>query len=179
MTQIRIDTEHVREAGQRFIGEGKRLTEVGHELQNAARGLDLWAWDGHSRRQADSLLVRMRPENAYLAAKLESMGHRLLLVADVFEQRDRETESDFSKIPWVDFETAHRLNITHRTNLNPVAGTMLCAATLSELPMTGESSGGLVEAIYRTVPIETKVTPLCLPTPGGTTLSSNLRDRQT
>lgn len=33
MTQIRIDTEHAREVGQRLTAEGDRLAEIGQELQ--------------------------------------------------------------------------------------------------------------------------------------------------
>jgi hypothetical protein len=49
VTQIRIDTEHAREAGRRLIAESDRLAEIGHELQDAVGSLDTGAWDGVSR----------------------------------------------------------------------------------------------------------------------------------
>jgi WXG100 family type VII secretion target len=99
MTQIRIDTQHAREVGRQFTAEGNRLAEIGQELQGAIGSLDTWAWDGHSRRQAESMLGRVRPEGAQLSQQLADLGHQLVRVADAFEQADGQSASAVDAIP--------------------------------------------------------------------------------
>jgi WXG100 family type VII secretion target len=103
MAQIRIDTEHTREVGRRLIAESDRLAEIGHELQHAIGSLDTWAWDGHSRRRAEPMLSRVRPESARVAEGLDELGRKLTRVADVFEQEDNTAARNLEGMPWVDF----------------------------------------------------------------------------
>ena len=105
MTKIRIQTESVREAGQRFIAEGDHLAEIGQALQGAIGSLDTWAWDGVSRARAEPLLGRVRPESATVAEELERLGRTLVHVADAFEQEDNTAAGNLAGMPWVDWET--------------------------------------------------------------------------
>jgi len=104
MTQIRIDTEHTREVARQLITESDRLSEIGHELQNAIGGLDTWAWDGRSRSRAEPLLSRVRPESSRAAEGLDVLGRKLVRVADTFEQEDDTAARNLEGMGWVDFE---------------------------------------------------------------------------
>ena len=106
MTKIRIQTESVREAGQRFIAEGDHLAEIGQALQGAIGSLDTWAWDGVSRARAEPLLGRVRPESTAVAEELERLGRTLVRVADVFEQEDNTAAGNLEGLEWVVFVAA-------------------------------------------------------------------------
>jgi WXG100 family type VII secretion target len=103
MAQIRIDTERARDVGRQFLGEGNRLAEIGRELQRAISSLDTWAWDGRSRRRAEPLLGRVRPESERVADELDMLGRKLVRVADTFEQEDNTAARNLEGMPWVDF----------------------------------------------------------------------------
>lgn len=104
MTRIRIDTEHTREVGRRLNAEGDRMAEIGHELQRAIGRLDTGAWDGRSRRRAEPLLDRVRPESERVADGLEELGRKLIRVAETFEREDSTAARNLKGMPWVDFE---------------------------------------------------------------------------
>ena len=106
MTQIRIDTERVREVGRRFLAEGDRLAEIGHELQRAMGKLDRGAWQGVSRGRADHLLGRVRPQGSRVAEGVETLGRMLLRVSDVFEQEDETAARNLAGMPWVEWDGA-------------------------------------------------------------------------
>jgi uncharacterized protein YukE len=97
--QIRIDTDRAREVGRRLVAEGDHLAEMAHELQRAIGRLDTWAWDGRSRRRAEPMLRRVRPESERVARDLENLGRKLAHVADVFEQVDRDTVRAIAPLP--------------------------------------------------------------------------------
>lgn len=159
MAQIRIDTEHAREAGRRLISESDRLAEIGHELQDAISSLDIRAWDGVSRARAEPMLGRVRPESERMAQGLDILGRKLVRVADVFEQEDNTAARNLEGMPWVSFETTRALSNIPGLNQYPSAGTAaLGAFALSELPITGHDVGGLIGALYKIVPIEMKIT---------------------
>ena len=104
MTQIRIDTERVREVAQRLLAEGERVADLGSQLQGAMGSLDTWAWDGVSRARAEPMLGRVRPESGQVAEELAAMGHILLRVADTFEQEDATAARNLEGMPWVDWD---------------------------------------------------------------------------
>ncbi len=103
MTQIRINTDQVRETGRRLSTEAERLAQIGQELQSAIGSLDTWAWDGRSRARAAPLLGRVRPENERVKHQLEELGYKLVRVADIFEQEDNTAARNLDGMPWVDF----------------------------------------------------------------------------
>lgn len=103
MARIRIDTHRVREVGRRLRAEGDRMSEIGQELGGAIGRLDIWAWDGRSRRRAEPMLNRVRPQSARLSDDLDGLGRTLQRVADLFEQRDNTAARDLGELPWVDF----------------------------------------------------------------------------
>jgi uncharacterized protein YukE len=103
MARIRIDTHRVREVGRRLRAEGDRMSEIGQELGGAIGRLDIWAWDGRSRRRAEPMLNRVRPQSARLSDDLNGLGRTLQRVADLFEQRDNTAARDLGELPWVDF----------------------------------------------------------------------------
>jgi len=105
MAQIRIDTEQVRETGQRLSAEGDHLAQIGQELERAIGGLDTGAWDGRSRARAAPLLNRVRPENARLADELDRLGRKLVRVAEVFEAEDGAAARNFGVMTWSIFDT--------------------------------------------------------------------------
>jgi WXG100 family type VII secretion target len=106
MTQIRIDTEYVREIGRHLVNQGDRVSEIGQELQRAISSLDTGAWDGRSRARAEPMLDRVRPESSRVANRLEELGRKLRHVADTFEQEDNTAARNLEGMPWVDFETS-------------------------------------------------------------------------
>ncbi len=100
MTQIRIDTEHVREVGRRLVAEGDRMAEIGHELQRAIGGLDTGAWDGVSRARAEPMLDRVWPESTRMTEGLDGLGRQLNRVAEAFEEADHRSAAGVDTIPW-------------------------------------------------------------------------------
>jgi uncharacterized protein YukE len=89
--------------GRRLITEGDRVAETGLDLKRAMSGLDTWAWDGKSRRQAEPLLSRVGPASEAISQDLESLGRTLVHAADVFEQRDLTAARNFDGMSWVEF----------------------------------------------------------------------------
>ncbi|RLC86883.1 MAG: hypothetical protein DRI37_06715 [Chloroflexi bacterium] len=136
MPQIRIDTHHTHEVAQRLLAEADRLSEIGHELQNAIGGLDTWAWDGRSRSRAEPLLARVRPESEWVKHQLEELGYKLVRVANIFEQKDNSAAGKLAALPWVDFEAVKGSVLGVAT----VAGAVTPAIVLTSLPLTGESA---------------------------------------
>lgn len=103
MDRIRINTDHVREVGQRLLSAGDHVSEISHELQRAMGSLDTWAWDGYSRRRAESLLARVRPESNRVAEGLDDLGRKLLRVADTFELEDATAAQNVEGMAWVEW----------------------------------------------------------------------------
>jgi WXG100 family type VII secretion target len=103
MAQIRIDTDYVREVARRLRAESDRLDEIGRDLRGAVGRLDTWAWDGRSRRRAESLLDRVQPQAEAVGQGLETLGNKLARVADTFELRDNTAAGNVGNLPWVDF----------------------------------------------------------------------------
>lgn len=102
MTQIRLNTEQVRDTGRRLLTESTEIEEIGQALQHAMDGLDTWAWDGHSRADAEPLLDQMRPQSVQLVDELERLGRMLQRVADRFENEDSTAARELEGMPWVD-----------------------------------------------------------------------------
>jgi uncharacterized protein YukE len=100
---IRINTERVREAGQRLIAEAQNLEEASGSLDGSIASLDTWAWDGVSRGRAEPLLSRARPDGDGLAQQLEELGRKLVRVADIFEHEDSTAAQNLAGMSWVDF----------------------------------------------------------------------------
>jgi WXG100 family type VII secretion target len=136
--QIRIDTEHAREAGRRLISESDRLAEIGHELQNAISSLDTGAWDGVSRARAEPMLGRVRPESERMAQGLDILGRKLVRVADVFEQEDNTAARNLEGMPWVDFQIGGGSVLGVAT-----AAVAPPAIMLASLPLTGDRAPDL------------------------------------
>lgn len=105
MTKIRIDTEHAREVARRLIAESERMTEMDRELGGAINGLNTGAWDGHTRYRAEPMLNQVQPESRHIAEELDTLGRKLLNVADTFEVEDSTAAQSFEGIGWVDFDT--------------------------------------------------------------------------
>ena len=105
MTDIRINTEHVREAGQQIAARGSRLAEIGQIVQQAVHSLDTGAWDGVSRARAEPLLGRAAPEATRVSEALGALGQKLAHVADVFEERDTTAARELTGLPWVAWST--------------------------------------------------------------------------
>jgi WXG100 family type VII secretion target len=101
--KIRIDTEQVREISRRVASDADRLAELGHELQQAIGSLDTASWDGQSRRRAEPLLDRIRPESARVTEGLMELGRKLTRVADAFERQDSIAARNLDGMPWVTF----------------------------------------------------------------------------
>lgn len=106
MTQIRLNTEQVRDAGRRLLTESTEIEEIGQALQHAVDSLDTWAWDGHSRANAEPLLDQVRPQSVRLADELEQLGRLLQRVADRFENEDSTAARELEGMPWVEWETS-------------------------------------------------------------------------
>lgn len=88
MTQIRIDTQRVRDFGRQFHSHSDQLNDIDNALQSAINSLDTWAWDGHSRANAEPMLEQVRPVSRDLANELERLGEMLVHVANRFEDTD-------------------------------------------------------------------------------------------
>lgn len=105
MGQIRIDTERVREVGQRLIAEAERIHETGVRLSSTVNHLDIWAWDGISRARAEPLLEQIRPQTDQCSQELQRLGQILQHVADIFEEQDKTTAQNLTTLPWIDWES--------------------------------------------------------------------------
>lgn len=106
MTKIRIDTEHAREVARRLMVEGEHMAEMGRELGGAISGLNTGAWDGQSRYRAEPMLNRVQPESRRVAEGLDTLGRKLLHVAETFEVEDNTAARALEGMGWVDFETS-------------------------------------------------------------------------
>ena len=136
MTQIRIDTDQVRETGRRFNTEADLLAQIGRELQSAIGSLDTGAWDGRSRARAAPLLNRVRPESEQAAEWLDELGRKLAHVADIFEQEDNTAAGNVAEMPWVNFEVGGGAVLGAAT----VAGMAAPTIVLASLPLTGDAA---------------------------------------
>ncbi|MGQ9803815.1 MAG: WXG100 family type VII secretion target [Anaerolineae bacterium] len=96
--QIRVHPDALREAAQMFARQSGAMREIEHELQQATARLDTWAWDGHSRARAESLLNRVGPESRHLAERLEELEKKLRHVADEFEETDLRVAQGFTQV---------------------------------------------------------------------------------
>lgn len=96
--QIRVHPDALREAAQMFARQSGAMREIEHELQQAIARLDTWAWDGHSRARAESLLNRIGPESRHLAERLEELEKKLRHVADEFEEADLRVAQGFTQV---------------------------------------------------------------------------------
>jgi uncharacterized protein YukE len=105
MTQIRIDTEYVKEVGWRLLVESDRIVEVGRELGSAIGSLDTGAWDGASRARAEPLLGRVQPKRASLVQGLGRLARLLRQVVEAFEREDRTAAHHLAALPWVDWDS--------------------------------------------------------------------------
>jgi WXG100 family type VII secretion target len=105
MPHIRINTEHVREAGRQLSSESARLAEAGHALQQAIGSLDVGAWDGVSRGRAEPLLGQVTPHSQRLAEELQGLTRQLARVADVFEHEDANASRSLEGMAWVNWDT--------------------------------------------------------------------------
>mgnify|MGYP006289000415 CR=1 FL=1 len=101
MTQIRINTDHVREAGQQLAAQSGRVAEIGEVVQRAVSSLDTAAWDGVSRTRAEPMLGRAGPEALRLSEALGALGQKLAHVASAFEERDTNAAHQLTGLPWV------------------------------------------------------------------------------
>ena len=144
MTQIRIDTDQVRETGRRLNTEADRLAQIGRELQSAIGSLDTGAWDGRSRARAAPLLNRVRPESEQTAERLGELGRKLARVAEVFEHEDNTAAGNMAGMSWVDFEATHKL-----------ASVPWASISLSGLPATGGDTSSLAD-LYSHLSIKEK-----------------------
>jgi len=102
MTQIRLTTEQVRDAGRRLLTESTEIADIGQALAHAVDSLDTWAWEGHSRANAEPLLEQVRPQSGRLAEELERLGQMLQRVADRFENEDSTVARELEEMPWVE-----------------------------------------------------------------------------
>lgn len=103
MTRIRINTDHIRQVGQRLIAASDDLAAAGHELQSAVDGLDTMAWSGVSRMRAEAVAAQVRPRSAQLAEEVGALGRALLRAADTFEQQDANAAHALAGMGWVDW----------------------------------------------------------------------------
>jgi uncharacterized protein YukE len=108
MSEIRIDTEHVRQVGGQFRARGRQIDEIGGELRGAMGGLDTWAWDGRSRARAEPMLNRVGGESGALADDLDRLGRMLQRVADTFEHQDNTAAGVVGALPWAVFDVQRR-----------------------------------------------------------------------
>jgi WXG100 family type VII secretion target len=136
MSKILVNTERVREVGQRLASESARVAEIGQELQHAIGSLDTGAWDGRSRWRAEPLLSRVQPESAHVADGLDELGRKLVRVADVFEQEDNTAARNLEGMPWVDFEVERGEVLGIAT----LVGVATPAVMLASLPLTGDQA---------------------------------------
>ncbi|MBN1923017.1 MAG: WXG100 family type VII secretion target [Anaerolineae bacterium] len=100
MQHIRIRTEQVRGAAQRFDYASTQLTETAATLRRAIHSLDTGAWDSHSRWRIESELGRVSPRCQELAEELNRLGCLLKKVADSFEQQDAQASTAVFNLPW-------------------------------------------------------------------------------
>lgn len=103
MTQIRIDTQRVRDVGRQFRSDSDQINDIGNALQSAINSLDTWAWDGRSRADAEPMLDQVHPGSRNLASDLERLGKMLQHVADRFENEDNTAARELEDLPWVEF----------------------------------------------------------------------------
>lgn len=102
MTTIRINTEQVKQVGQRLLTESQHLEQLSHEISHAINSLDTWAWDGRSRADAEPVLDQVRPESRNLTDELERLGKVLQHVANCFENEDSTVARELGGLPWVE-----------------------------------------------------------------------------
>lgn len=150
MPHIRLNTDQLHKVGSYLVGQAQCLEEIGHSLQKAIGSLDTWAWDGASRRQAESLLSRVRPESNRLAQQLRDLGRQLIRIAGAFEQADSQSAAGVDAIPW----SAFRPLMGWFTNPALRVGSLLAggggtaAIALTALSVTGtEGSVSFVERL--------------------------------
>jgi len=135
MTQIRIDTQRVRDVGRQFSSNSEQLNDIDNALQSAINSLDIWAWDGRSRADAEPMLDQVRPESKNLADVLERLGEMLQHIADRFENEDSTAAGIMEGMPWVEFD-AHAGSVL---GVATVAGMTMPSIVLASLPATGDA----------------------------------------
>lgn len=100
--RIQINTEQVREIGQRLVTEAQQVQEMDAGLNSAVYNLDMWAWDGLNRARAEPLLAEIHPNSDQIAQQLSELGHLMQRIAQTFEQVDRDVVHPIppSPEPW-------------------------------------------------------------------------------
>ena len=131
MLQIRLNTQHAREAAQRLYAEADALERMTDSLHHAIDSLDTWAWDGRSRARAESHLNRVVPAGREVVQALEDLGRKLRHVADTFEQEDMAAAGHLESMPWVEFESGAGAVLGAAT----VAGMVVPEVILASMPM--------------------------------------------
>jgi uncharacterized protein YukE len=103
MAKIRINTQYVRDVGRRFLVESGEIEEIARVLRYAISDLDVGAWDGRSRADAQPLLDQVHPRSVSLAHDLNHLGQLLRRIASQFEVEDSVAAGHIGDLDWVEF----------------------------------------------------------------------------